>query len=180
MDIFLQLIRPIAVLPIVAMGLTSPFVAQPSYEGLNAVHTASAQEIQKENDILLEQSGKIDTYFKKRGMPLQGFGKKMVKEAKEHDLDWRLLPALAVQESSGGIQACRYNSYNVFGWDSCGTHFKSYDDAIEVVARNLGGDNPNTSDYYSGATESKLHSYNGSVVRTYEKEVFAKMEAIGE
>jgi hypothetical protein len=43
---------------------------------------------------------------------------------------------------------------------------------------NLGGDNPNTADYYSGSTERKLYHYNGTVAPAYPSEVLAKMDAI--
>jgi hypothetical protein len=181
-DIIIQFTRSVAVLPLLAMGLTSPFVSadmfQPSLGGLNTVQRAFIQEeTQKEEDTISEHAGKIDAYFKKRSMPLYGFGKKMAIEAEEHNLDWRLLPAIAVRESSGGKQAC---DYNPFGWASCKVLFNSFEESIEVVARNLGGDNPNTSDYYSGGTELKLHHYNGTVIPTYTKEVLAIMDAIGD
>jgi len=165
-----------------AMGLTSPFVSadvfQPSLQGADVVQAAPEKAaIQSENNILSERAEKIDAYFKARSMPLSGFGKKMVTEAKEHDIDWRLLPAIAVRESSGGKQAC---GFNPFGWASCRVTFKSFNESIEVLARNLGGDNPNTSSYYSGSTERKLHHYNGTVVPTYTSEVLAIMDSIGD
>jgi len=192
-NLILQFTRSVAVLPILAMGLTSPFVSadvfQPSLVGSGAVQTtnvasavvadpASAKGfgVAKE-DITSERAGKINTYFKERSMPLYGFGTKMVIEAKEHDLDWRLLPAIAVRESSGGKQAC---GYNPFGWASCKVTFRSFNEAIEVLARNLGGDNPNTAAYYSGSTELKLHHYNGTVIPAYTGEVLAIMDSIGE
>jgi len=167
------------VLPILAMGLTSPFVSsdvfQPSSMGAPSVQTETKDE---ERDILAVQAEKIDTYFKDRSMPLYGFGKKMVEEAKEHNLDWRLLPAIAVRESSGGKQAC---GHNPFGWASCKISFRSFNESIEVLARNLGGDNPNTADYYStDSTREKLHNYNGTVVPTYPREVLAIMSNIGD
>ena len=178
-NLILQFTRSIAVLPMLAMGLTSPFVSadkfQPSLGGADVVHVSSKEEIQEEKDLLTAQAGKIDAYFKERSMPLYGFGKKMVIEAKEHGIDWRLLPALSIQESSGGIQAC---GYNPFGWDSCRRTFKSFNEAIEVLAMNLGGDNPNTAEYYSGSTEKKLYHYNGTVAPAYPSEVLAKMNAI--
>jgi hypothetical protein len=172
-----------AVLPMLAMGLTSPFVSadkfQPSLGGAETgmMQSAPVTEAQKEKDLISERAEKIDAYFKNRSMPLFGFGKKMVEEAIEHDLDWRLLPAIAVRESTGGKQAC---GYNPFGWASCKVTFRSFNEAIEVVARNLGGDNPNTASYYSGNTETKLHHYNGTVVPTYTNEVLAIMASIGD
>ena len=108
-------------------------------------------------------------------MPLAGYGAKMVEEAEENGLDWRLLPAVALRESSGGKKAC---DHNPFGWASCRVDFKDTNEAIEVVARNLGGKNPKTADYYKGDTRSKLQSYNGTVVPGYPDQVLRIMEKI--
>jgi len=157
------------------MGLTSPFVSADVFPD-SLAGTSSVQIETKEDKELAVQAEKIDAYFKEKDMPLYGFGKKMAKEAKEHGLDWRLLPAIAVRESSGGKEAC---GYNPFGWGSCKIIFRSYNEAIEVLAKNLGGDNPNTAEYYSGPTKLKLHHYNGTVMPSYPSEVLAIMDAIG-
>ncbi|TRZ50777.1 hypothetical protein D4R99_05540 [bacterium] len=175
-NIIIQFTWSVATLPILAMGLTSPFVSADDFQPQMGVPSAMAETAEK-NDLLDSQAEKIDAYFKERSMPLYGFGKKMVEESLEHDLDWRLLPAIAVRESSGGKQAC---GHNPFGWGSCKITFKSWNEAIEVLARNLGGDNPNTSDYYSGSTKLKLHHYNGTVLASYPSEVLAIMDAIGD
>lgn len=123
-----------------------------------------------------EHSKKIDAYFAKRNMPLLGYGAKLAQEALDNDLDWRLLPAIAIKESTGGKFACHNNP---FGWGSCKIKFKNFDTAIETVARNLGGNNPNTERYYKDKTTvEKLHHYNNSVVPTYTGEVMAFMELI--
>lgn len=181
-NIILQLTQSVAALPFLAMGLTSPFVSadvfQPSLSGLISVEREAGAKKEEESleSLRAEKAGKIDLYFKERSMPLAGYGMKMVLAAEEHGLDWRLLPAIAVRESSGGKQAC---GYNPFGWASCRIDFKSYGEAIETLARNLGGKNPRTAAYYSGSTEEKLHHYNGTVVPTYTREVLNIMENIG-
>lgn len=143
--------------------------------------TLSVQDkaLQQERE---EKAAKIDAYFEKGNMPLAGYGMKMVLEAEEHELDWRLIPAIAVRESTGGLHACKKASFNPFGWSSCKTGFKSYDHAIEVIAKNLGGDNSNTATYYDNkSVEQILKAYNPpSVVPTYSKEVMAIMNKIGE
>lgn len=119
---------------------------------------------------------KIDSYFAKRGMPLEGYGEKLVAVAEENDLDWRLLPAIAIKESTGGKFAC-YN--NPFGWGSCKIKFKNFDSAIETVAMNLGGNNPKTERYYKDTTiDEKLHHYNGSVIPEYPGEILEFMDLI--
>jgi len=168
----------IAALPLLTMGLTSPFISADSLapSATNAAvlgdHVALVEE-----DIVLERAKMINTFFSERSMPLAGFGVKMVEESEKNGLDWRLIPAIAARESSGGKQAC---GYNPFGWASCKVNFKSYHEAIEVIAKNLGGNNPKTADYYEGAsTEKILHHYNGTVMPAYTGEVLAIMNMIG-
>ncbi len=119
----------------------------------------------------------IDLYFLNRGMPLSGYGKKMVAEAEEHGLDWRLLPAIAVRESSGGLHAC---GANVFGWASCKRSFKTINEAIATVAEHLGGGNKNTSAYYANkSTAEILNAYNPpTIIPKYTAEVMAIMDRI--
>jgi hypothetical protein len=89
-------------------------------------------------------------------------------------------PAIAVRESTGGKYACKSVSYSAFGWGSCKISFKSYDHAIEVMATNLGGNNPKTARYYDNkSVKDILETYNPpSVVPTYAKEVMAIMDKI--
>jgi hypothetical protein len=124
----------------------------------------------------LEHAQKIDSYFADRDMPLEGYGAKLVDAADKYDLDWRLLPAIAIKESTGGRFAC---GNNPFGWGSCKIKFKTVDAAIDTVARNLGGGNPATERYYKDTTtKQKLHQYNGTVVPTYTAGVLKFMDLI--
>ncbi|MDQ3158783.1 MAG: hypothetical protein M3P98_01435 [bacterium] len=130
----------------------------------------------KPSDVAVEdRAGRIDAYYAKRKMPLEGYGQKMVEEADKNGIDWRLLPAISIKESSGGLHMCRNNP---FGWASCKLQFGSVDEAIETVARNLGGNNPKTHAYYKGDTYAKLWSYNGTVESLYPARVIAIMEKI--
>ncbi len=179
-NLILQFTQSVAILPFLAMGLTAPVISadtfQPALSGVVSVTETESEEDKAKNALRAERARKIDTYFKKRSMPLAGYGAKMIAAAEEYDIDWRLLPAIAIRESSGGKQAC---GYNPFGWGSCKIGFKSYDEAIATLAKNLGGKNPNTAAYYSGTTRQKLHHYNGTVVPTYTQEVLDIMESIG-
>lgn len=129
-----------------------------------------------------DHAAKIDAYFAAGDMPLEGYGMKMVLEAEKHDLDWRLIPAIAVRESTGGLHACKKAAFSAFGWGSCKISFKSYDHAIEVIATNLGGDNPKTARFYDNkSVKDILETYNPpNVVPTYAKEVIAVMNKIGD
>lgn len=123
----------------------------------------------------------IDAYFANRDMPLAGMGMKMVEEAEKNDIDWRLLPAIAVRESTGGKYDCKRVENNPFGWGSCRIGFKSNKEAIEVVAKNLGGNNPNTARHYDNKSIKEiLRAYNPpQIVPRYAEQVISIMNTIG-
>lgn len=76
-----------------------------------------------------------------------------VRAADTYGIDYRLLPALSVRESTCGRYARRNNRW---GWDSARTGFASVAAGIEYVARQLAWGR-----YYRGKTlEQKLRTYN--------------------
>ena len=134
---------------------------------LNTYSQTKTQEIVEE--VKNERGDRLDVYFKKWNMPLEGYGAKFVEEADKYGLDWRFLPAIGVRESSGG-KHMRNN--NPFGWASCKVAFKDFNEAIEVLALNLSGNNPSTAKYYKdNSIDDKLWFYNGSVIPSYPGEV---------
>jgi hypothetical protein len=145
---------------------------------------ASSSQLQKArlDSARQAKADAIDTYFKEHNMPLAGTGMKMVIEAEKNDLDWRLLPAIAARESTGGRNACIKVKNNAFGWGSCKIGFKSDDEAIETVARNLGGNNPNTAFHYDNKTTKEiLRAYNPpSIVPKYVEQVISIMNTVGD
>ena len=121
-----------------------------------------------------ERPAQIDRYFAERNMPLADYGAKFVEAADKCDMDWRLLPAISVRESSGGKQAC---GNNPFGWASCRLDFESIEQAIEIVGANLCGLNPRTESYYKNKTTyERLWNYNGVVNPKYPDEVLGIMD----
>ncbi len=128
---------------------------------------------------LNEKAMKIDAYFADKDLPLAGHGKTLVVEAEKNGLPWTMIAAIAMRESTGFKFACQSDRDNGFGWGGCGKiKFDSVDHAIETVARNLGGNNPNTAHYYEGKdTYGILRKYN-SVIPNYPKEVLAIMKSI--
>ncbi len=127
------------------------------------------------------KSDAIDAYFKVHNMPLEGLGMKMVLEAEKNNFDWRLLPAIAIRESTGGKFACKKVKYNSFGWGSCKIGFNSNEEAIEIVALNLGGNNPTTAKHYDNKTIKQiLRAYNPPrIVPRYAEQVMSIMNDIG-
>jgi len=109
----------------------------------------------------------IDDYYDHHNCFLAGYGKYFVEEAIRNQTDWRMTPAIAMRESTGGNDMFRPN--NPFGWGS--VSFSSIQQAISTVTRNLAGNNPNTENYYRNKTiREKLRKYN-SVIDAYPDEV---------
>ncbi|MFA6325072.1 MAG: hypothetical protein WCX46_02485 [Candidatus Paceibacterota bacterium] len=135
----------------------------------------------KIDETLKKQAFAIDTYFREHNMPLEGMGMKMAEEALKNGLDYRLLPATSARESTGGRHSCKRVENNPFGWASCKVGFDSLEKAIEIVAKNFGGNNPNTAKYYANkTTDEKILSYNPPhIVKNYLKEVKWIMNEIG-
>lgn len=158
-----------------------PFMAIPNISLLaNSASLDINPQIKEEisvEELRKERAETLNTYFKERSMPLEGTGMTFVLVAEKYGLDWRLLPAIAIRESSGGKAAC---GFNPFGWGSCKLHnFVSYEQAIEALGKNLGGANLKTARYYAGkTTKEKLYHYNGTVVPEYPDEVLAIMDKI--
>ncbi len=138
--------------------------------------------VDKDAEVLKLKAQAVDKYFEDRGLPLAGYGMKMVVEAEKNDLDWRLVAAIAMRESTGGKFDCNKVENNPFGWGSCKIGFKTVEQAIETVAKNLGGNNPNTAHHYDNKTTIQiLRAYNPpSVVPRYAQQVIAIMDAIGD
>lgn len=116
-----------------------------------------------------DRADRIDAYFAKYNMPLEGYGEVFIESAAQCDMDWRLLPAIAIRESSGG-KHMQYN--NPFGWGGAQIPFESMEDAIMSVGSHLCGNEENTAKYYASTTvQEKLYRYNGTVIASYPTEV---------
>jgi hypothetical protein len=187
----IRFVQSLALLPVITMsfslsGLPNAGISQNvlvkkvniETDGTLVLNQAIDPEVAKQKT----EAEAIDTYFAEHDMPLTGLGRKMVQEAEVNNIDWRLLPAIAVRESTGGKFDCQKAKNNPFGWGSCKISFKSLDEAIETVALNLGGNNPNTAKHYDHKTVKQiLHAYNPpSVVPRYAEQVIKIMNDIGE
>jgi len=81
----------------------------------------------------------LKSFFRKYNSPLFDYAEHIVATSDKYKFDYRLLPAIAMQESN----LCKYipeNSFNCWGWGIYGdtvTRFDSYNDAIDVVALGL-------------------------------------------
>ncbi len=81
----------------------------------------------------------LKSFFRKYNSPLYDHADFIIKVSDEYNFDYRLLPAIAMQES-GLCRVIPHNSYNCWGWGIYGdtiTRFSSYEEAIETVAKGL-------------------------------------------
>lgn len=134
---------------------------------------SEVEALSPEEALRIEHAAKIDAYFGDKGLPLAGYGMKLVVAAEANGLPWNLLPAIAMRESTGYKHACKSNPTNGFGYGGCKIGFDSIDHAIERVAVNLGGNNPKTAHYYAGKDlDGIINTYNPpSVVRSYNSDI---------
>ncbi len=188
----IRFVQSLMLLPVMTMSMTgssanmektpNALIRKFNIEILGNSDTLAISKAMEKDDALDELKAEaIDAHFRKYDMPLQGTGMKMVIEAKKNDIDWRLLPAIAVRESTGGKYVCKKVTFSPFGWGSCKINFESYEKAIEIVAHNLGGNNPNTDHYYADKSVKEiLQTYNPpSIVKYYAEQVIKIMDTIG-
>lgn len=78
-------------------------------------------------------------FFRKYNSVLYDKAEFIVQTADTYKLDYRLLPAIAMQESN----LCKHiyqNSYNCWGWGIYGgkvTRFASYEEAVETISKGI-------------------------------------------
>lgn len=116
-----------------------------------------------ETEILPDpRAEKIDAYFAQWDLPLSGHGAGMIAAADKYDIDWRLLPALAMLETTGGKNLCGDGTnMNAFGFGSCKIHFGTFEQSFEAVAKTVSGNGEKTSHLYKGkSVEEILEVYN--------------------
>lgn len=145
--------------------------------------TGEVQETLVDGLTVAERAAKIDAFYISKGdLPLAGHGLAFVQAADKYGIDWRLVPAIGLIESTGGKHACKKVTYSAFGWGSCKINFSSYEESIDVISKNLGGHNPNTARYYTGKTTKEIIDvYNPDHIRpNYDKLVLGTMEKIAD
>jgi hypothetical protein len=82
---------------------------------------------------------RVRQFFKRYNSPLEPYAADIVNAADEYGLDFRLLPAIAMQES-GLCKTIPDDSHNCWGFGIYGskvTRFSDYPEAIDTVTRTL-------------------------------------------
>ncbi|MBI2641696.1 hypothetical protein HYW87_03835, partial [Candidatus Roizmanbacteria bacterium] len=88
------------------------------------------------------RAANLKSFFRNHNSPLYDYAELIVEVSDKHKFDYRLLAAIAMQESN----LCKYipaNSNNCWGWGIYGntvTRFSSYEEAIETVAGGIKSD----------------------------------------
>ena len=96
---------------------------------------------------------RLEAFFRSYHCPAPLLVAEYLRAADANDIDYRLLPAVSVRESTCGIHA-RFN--NRWGWNSARSGFESLAHGIQFVAHELASGR-----YYRGKTvEEKLRAYN--------------------
>lgn len=81
----------------------------------------------------------VQKFFQGYSSPLAQYSDYIILQADIHDIDYRLIPAISMQESTG----CKFipeNSYNCWGYGIYGDkvlRFSDYEEGIERVSRGL-------------------------------------------
>lgn len=92
-----------------------------------------------ELDIKDGRVANLKNFFRRYNSPLYDKAEFIVKTSDKYQFDYRLLPAIAMQESG----LCKFiptNSHNCWGWGIYGntvTKFSSYEEAINTVGEGL-------------------------------------------
>ena len=94
----------------------------------------SKEQLDKLNEDKLKAQ-KIELCFRvnRNNAPLADYAEKVVEVANKYGLDYRLLPAIATVESSGGKN--NFRKYNAWGWGN--KSFGSFEEGIETVGKGL-------------------------------------------
>lgn len=96
---------------------------------------------------------RLEVFFQSFGCPAPYHAKEYVGAADSYAIDYRLLPAISVLESTCGIYQRQNNRW---GWDSARKGFASFRAGLEYIARQLA-----QGKYYRNKTlDEKVRMYN--------------------
>ncbi|MEK7573453.1 MAG: hypothetical protein AAB531_03415 [Patescibacteria group bacterium] len=93
-------------------------------------------------DRIISKDSRVESlreFFQKNNSPLEPHSASFIDAARKYDLDFRLLPAIAMQESNLCKKAPK-DSYNCWGFGMYGkkvVKFSNFEEAIESVSKTL-------------------------------------------
>ena len=130
--------------------------------------SGAPQAVQPKQDSRLVR---LQRFLFQNRYPVHRLAGDFIEAADNQELDWRLLPSIAVVESGGG-KHCRNN--NVFGWANGRARFRSIRDGIHHVAQKLASEKQ----FRNKDVDGILRAYNPQY-RDYARRVKAVMDLIG-
>ena len=121
--------------------LASPKLLKPTVQNFK-LYAALPESTNSISDEIEHADGRakiIQDFFKGYKSPLAAYSNLFVQVSDKYKLDYKLLPAISMQESNGGKRVIN-NSHNPFGYGIYGKmalKFPSWDEAIERVGKAL-------------------------------------------
>ena len=121
--------------------LASPKLLKPTVQNFK-LYAALPESTNSISDEIEHADGRakiIEDFFKGYKSPLAAYSNLFVQVSDKYKLDYKLLPAISMQESNGGKRVIN-NSHNPFGYGIYGKmalKFPSWDEAIERVGKAL-------------------------------------------
>jgi hypothetical protein len=118
-----------------ANGYVSRQTHKLNYQAIPVANSSSAVSIENKDGRVKN----LDDFFRSYSSPLEGHAAAIVSEADKYKIDYRLLPAIAMQESTLCKNEIK-NSFNCWGfgiYKGKVTRFDSYDEGIAVITKTM-------------------------------------------
>lgn len=116
-------------------GYISRQAHKPQFQALPSLGNMSSVDVESSDARIMA----LEAFFEKYQSPLMGHAQMIVDEADKNKIDYRLLPAIAMQESTLCKKVIK-DSNNCWGFGIYGgkvTKFESYNQAIKVISSTL-------------------------------------------
>lgn len=105
----------------------------PYNQGVTEVEPEPVVEPEVVTTTVDNRVSKVRSFLVSRNAPLAAHAEQFVISADKYGIDYRLVAAISIIESSGGSKLFR--PYNAWGWGS--VNFSSFDEGIDTVSRGL-------------------------------------------
>ena len=120
------------------LEINTKVLGEQTYKTNSLPENVSRVELVKKD----ERTTVLGNFLEKYDSPLKFYTTEIIEAADKYGLDWRLLPAIAMQESTlcNNLPERYSDTYNCWGFGIYGnkvTRFSNYEDAIETVSRSL-------------------------------------------
>jgi len=140
------IITPLLLVVSIIYFLSLPYKQNKNDLSINRSHSVAFAALPSLQNMLQDQITQVDArveivrqFFERYKSPLEPFAAAVVQTADTYDIDFRLIPAIAMQESNLCKKAPE-NSYNCWGFGIYGqkvTRFNNYGEAINAVTKTL-------------------------------------------